>query len=106
MLLFLQIPITWLVISLQQRYRKANYRVREELGQLNSDLQENLQGLEVVQMFRRETLNSERFAITNGKYRKAVDGTIFYDSAISALLEWISLAAVALVLAVGGHLVT
>ncbi|WP_341881793.1 ABC transporter ATP-binding protein [Synechococcus sp. UW140] len=106
MLLFLQIPITWLVISLQQRYRKANYRVREELGQLNSDLQENLQGLEVVQMFRRETLNSERFAITNAKYRKAVDGTIFYDSAISALLEWISLAAVALVLAVGGHLVT
>ncbi|WP_341879485.1 ABC transporter ATP-binding protein [Synechococcus sp. UW140] len=106
MLLFLQIPITWLVISLQQRYRKANYRVREELGQLNSDLQENLQGLEIVQMFRRETLNSERFAITNGKYRKAVDGTIFYDSAISALLEWISLAAVALVLAVGGHLVT
>ncbi|OON11911.1 MAG: long-chain fatty acid--CoA ligase, partial [Synechococcus lacustris str. Tous] len=57
-------------------------------------------------MFRRETLNSERFAITNAKYRKAVDGTIFYDSAISALLEWISLAAVALVLAVGGHLVT
>jgi ATP-binding cassette subfamily B protein len=106
MLLFLQIPITWLVISLQQRYRKANYRVREELGQLNSDLQENLQGLEVVQMFRRETLNSERFAITNAKYRKAVDGTIFYDSSISALIEWISLAAVALVLAVGGHLVT
>ena len=106
LLLALQVPITLLLISLQQRYRKANYRVREELGQLNSDLQENLQGLEVVQMFRRENLNSKRFAITNAKYRRAVDGTIFYDSAISSLLEWISLAAVSLVLAIGGHLVT
>ncbi len=106
LLLALQVPITLLLISLQQRYRKANYRVREELGQLNSDLQENLQGLEVVQMFRRENLNSEKFAITNAKYRRAVDGTIFYDSAISSLLEWISLAAVSLVLAIGGHLVT
>ena len=60
MLLLLQPPLTWLVITLQQRYRKANYRVREELSQLNADLQENLQGLEVVQMFRRERLNSER----------------------------------------------
>ena len=90
LLLALQVPITLLVISLQQRYRKANYRVREELGQLNSDLQENLQGLEVVQMFRRENLNSKKFGITNAKYRRAVDGTIFYDSAISSLLEWIS----------------
>jgi ATP-binding cassette subfamily B protein len=106
LLLALQVPITLLVISLQQRYRKANYRVREELGQLNSDLQENLQGLEVVQMFRRENLNSKKFAITNARYRQAVDGTIFYDSAISSLLEWISLAAVSLVLAIGGHLVT
>jgi ATP-binding cassette subfamily B protein len=106
MLLAMQIPITWLVITLQQRYRKANYRVREELGQLNADLQENLQGLDVVQMFQRERLNSERFSHTNANYRRAVDGTIFYDSAISALLEWIALTAVALVLAVGGQLVT
>jgi ATP-binding cassette subfamily B protein len=106
MLLAMQIPITWLVITLQQRYRKANYRVREELGQLNADLQENLQGLDVVQMFQRERLNSERFSHTNANYQRAVDGTIFYDSAISALLEWIALTAVALVLAVGGQLVT
>jgi len=106
MLLLLQPPLTWLVIRLQQRYRKANYRVREELSQLNADLQENLQGLEVVQMFRRERLNSERFGATNALYRKAVNGTIFFDSSISALLEWVSLAAVAMVLAVGGSLVS
>ena len=106
LLLLTQVPVTYLIIWLQKRYRRANYRVREELSQLNSDFQENLQGLEVVQMFRREDLNSLKFNSTGKSYRKAVDGTIFYDSTISAFIEWISLAAVSLVLAVGGYLVT
>ena len=106
MLLLTQIPVSIFIVWLQKRYRKANYQVREELSQLNSDFQENLQGLEVVQMFRRENYNSNKFYKTGESYRKAVDGTIFYDSSISAFIEWISLAAVSLVLAVGGYLVT
>jgi len=76
------------------------------LSQLNSDFQENLQGLEVVQMFRWEAFNSKKFSNTGVAYKKAVNGTIFYDCSISAFIEWISLAAVSLVLAVGGYLVT
>jgi ATP-binding cassette subfamily B protein len=106
LLLVAQVPVTLGIIWLQGRYRKANYRVREELSQLNADLQENLQGLEVVQMFRRESRNSERFATTTGAYRRAVTGTILYDSAISAFIEWVALVAVALVLALGGSMVT
>ena len=106
LLLLVQIPITAGILWLQSRYRRANYRVREELGQLNADLQENLQGLEVVQMFRREGVNSARFAQTTALYRDAVTGTIFYDSAISAFIEWVALAAVAVVLALGGTMVT
>ncbi|MBW4530909.1 MAG: ABC transporter ATP-binding protein/permease [Aphanothece saxicola GSE-SYN-MK-01-06B] len=106
LLLASQVPVTLGVLWLQGRYRKANYRVREELGQLNADLQENLQGLEVVQMFRREAVNGERFSHTTDAYRRAVTGTIFYDSAISAFIEWVALAAVAMVLALGGAMVT
>ncbi|MFM2081198.1 MAG: hypothetical protein RLZZ219_1880, partial [Cyanobacteriota bacterium] len=106
LLLASQVPVTLTMLWLQKRYRKANYRVREELGQLNADLQENLQGLEVVQMFRREAWNSARFARTTTAYRRAVTGTILYDSAISALIEWVSLAAIAAVLALGGWMVT
>ena len=105
-LLATQIPVSYFIIWLQKRYRRANYQVREELSQLNSDFQENLQGLEVVQMFRRESTNSDKFSKTGESYRKAVDGTIFYDSSISAFIEWISLAAVSFVLAIGGYLVT
>ena len=106
LLLLTQIPVSYFIIWLQKRYRKANYQVREELSQLNSDFQENLQGLEVVQMFRREDFNSKKFSNTGIAYKKAVNGTIFYDSSISAFIEWISLAAVSMVLAVGGYLVT
>jgi len=106
LLLLTQIPVSYFIIWLQKRYRKANYQVREELSQLNSDFQENLQGLEVVQMFRREAFNSKKFSNTGVAYKKAVNGTIFYDSSISAFIEWISLAAVSMVLAVGGYLVT
>jgi len=106
LLLLTQIPVSYFIIWLQKRYRRANYQVREELSQLNSDFQENLQGLEVVQMFRREDFNSKKFSKTGVAYKKAVNGTIFYDSSISAFIEWISLAAVSLVLAVGGYLVT
>ncbi len=106
LLLVIQVPVTLVILWLQRRYRKANYRVREELSQLNADFQENLQGLEVVQMFSREQVNGERFGHTGAAYRQAVTGTIFYDSTISAFIEWISLAAVAIVLAGGGWMVT
>ena len=57
-------------------------------------------------MFRREALNSARFATTTGAYRQAVTGTIFYDSAISAFIEWVALSAVAVVLGLGGSMVS
>ncbi len=106
LLLAAQIPVTLVILWLQRRYRKANYRVREELSQLNADFQENLQGLEVVQMFRREGVNGERFRSTGHAYRRAVNGTIFFDSSISAFIEWVALGAVAVVLALGGWMVT
>jgi len=106
LLLIVQIPVTLFILWLQKRYRKQNYKVREELSQLNANFQENLQGLEVVQMFRRQTLNGQNFFKTGTDYKNAVNGTIFYDSSISAFIEWVSLAAVALVISLGGYMVT
>ena len=106
LLLLIQIPVTSFILWLQKRYRKQNYRVREELSQLNSNFQENLQGLEVVQMFRRQSVNGQKFFKTGNDYKNAVNGTIFYDSSISAFIEWVSLAAIALVISLGGYMVT
>ncbi|NET30598.1 MAG: ABC transporter ATP-binding protein [Cyanothece sp. SIO1E1] len=98
-------PVTILIIYFQRQFRRANYQAREALSKLNSSLQENIAGINVVQLFRREQFNAELFRKTNQQYVHEVDRTIFYDSAVSATLEWISLVAIAIVLWLGGILV-
>ncbi len=101
-LILMIVPVTALIIYFQAQYRLANYRSREELSKLNSMLQENITGINIVQLFRRERYNSEMYRSVNQHYRKAVDKIIFYDSAVSATLEWISLVAIAGMLWIGG----
>jgi ATP-binding cassette subfamily B protein len=105
LLVLILLPITAVVVALQQRYRQANYRAREELSALNANLQENIVGVEVVQLFRREQFNSQLYNTINKRYVNQVDRTIFYDAAVSATLEWIGFVAIAAVLWLGGILV-
>jgi ATP-binding cassette subfamily B protein len=105
LLLFMLIPVSGLIIYFQHEYRKANYQAREELSVLNSMLQENVVGINVVQLFRREKYNAELFRNILNRYIKQVDKTNFHDSAVSATLEWISLVAIAIVLWWGGVMV-
>jgi ATP-binding cassette, subfamily B, multidrug efflux pump len=104
-LLGMMIPVTALVIYFQHEYRKANYRAREELSLLNSMLQENIVGINVVQLFKRERYNAELFRTVRDRYVAEIDKTNFHDSAVSATLEWISLVAIAAVLWWGGLMV-
>ncbi|MEM6754995.1 MAG: ABC transporter ATP-binding protein, partial [Cyanobacteria bacterium P01_C01_bin.38] len=105
LLLLLLFPVSALITFFQEQFRKANYKVREELSILNSQLQENITGINVVQLFRREKFNAQQFRKTNNRYVKEVDATIFHDSAVSATLEWIALVAIAGVLLVAGWLI-
>jgi ATP-binding cassette, subfamily B, multidrug efflux pump len=102
LLLLLLLPISALIWFFQLEFRKANYKSRDELSSLNSMLQENLSGIGVVQLFRREQFNSELFRTNNVRYIHAVDRTIFFDSAVSATLEWIGFIAIAGILWLGG----
>ncbi|PIG93237.1 ABC transporter ATP-binding protein [Gloeocapsopsis sp. IPPAS B-1203] len=105
MLTLMLFPVTGVIIYFQQQYRKANYKAREELSVLNSTLQENITGINVVQLFRREKFNAQLFRTTNRQYVREVDKTIFHDSAVSATLEWVALVAIAAVLWLGGFFV-
>ena len=102
LLVLMLFPVTALIIFFQKQYRRANYQVREQLSKLNAQLQENVVGVNIVQLFRRERFNAEMFRATNTQYRQSLDKTIFYDSAVSATLEWIGLIAVGGVLWLGG----
>ncbi|WP_310488547.1 ABC transporter ATP-binding protein [Chamaesiphon sp. VAR_69_metabat_338] len=102
MLLVMLIPVGAVVIYFQHQYRQANYRSREELSLLNSMVQENIVGINVVQLFQREQYNAELFRTVRDRYIQEIDKTNFHDSAVSATLEWISLVAIAAVLWLGG----
>ena len=102
LLVLMLFPVTVLIIFFQKQYRIANYQVREELSKLNAQLQENVVGVNIVQLFRRERFNAEMFRAINTQYRQSLDKTIFYDSAVSSTLEWIGLIAVGGVLWLGG----
>ncbi|WP_088243325.1 ABC transporter ATP-binding protein [Calothrix rhizosoleniae] len=104
LLLLILVPVSATIIYLQKQYRQATYKAREELSILNSQLQENIVGINIVQLFRREKFNAELFRKTNKRYIRQVDTTIFYESAVSATLEWVALVAVAGVLWIGGDL--
>lgn len=105
LLVVMLVPVTGLIVYFQHQYRVANYQSREELSKLNSMLQENIVGINIVQLFRRERFNAELFRQINLRYRNSVDKTIFHESAVSATLEWIGLVAIAGVLWVGGTLI-
>ncbi|MEI6429151.1 MAG: ABC transporter ATP-binding protein [Pseudanabaena sp. ELA607] len=102
LLVAMVIPITGLIIYFQHEYRKANFIARDRLSELNSLLQENILGVNVVQLFGRIQTNSQQHLKVNRRYVDAVNNTIFHDSAVSSTLEWIALVAIAGVLWLGG----
>jgi len=105
LLVLMFIPTTALIIYFQKQYRTANYLSREELSNLNSMLQENVMGINIVQLFRREQFNHELFRNINQRYLKQINQTVFFESAVSATLEWIALVTIAGVLGLGGFLI-
>ncbi len=102
LLLAMVIPVTALIIYFQHEYRKANFTARDRLSELNSILQENIIGANIVQLFRRENFNSAQHLKVNKQYADEVNRTVFHDSAVSATLEWVALVAIAGVLWLGG----
>lgn len=102
MLTLMVFPVTGLIVFFQHEYRKANFKARDQLSELNAILQENIIGVGIVQLFRREQINSKQHLNVNKKYVQEINNTIFHESAVSATLEWTSLMAIAGVLWLGG----
>jgi ATP-binding cassette subfamily B multidrug efflux pump len=83
--------------------REAFRRVRSLVGEVNTFLQENITGLAVVRLFRREQRNRELFARINDRLMHENIRTIFYFSVFFPLMEVLGSVAIAAVLWVGGH---
>jgi ATP-binding cassette subfamily B protein len=58
-------------ILFRKKSSRAYSEARERVSLVNADLQENVAGLRVAQAYRREQVNSDRFAGLSGAYRVA-----------------------------------
>ncbi|MBN1286562.1 MAG: ABC transporter ATP-binding protein [Anaerolineae bacterium] len=82
--------------------RKAYRRVRQEIGEVNADLQESIAGVREVQAFSREDENIAEFRASNAANRDANIRAASYTSALGPILEALSYISTAIVVGVGG----
>ncbi len=86
--------------------RRASFReTRRCVARINAFLQENLTGMAVVQLFRREERNREEFRAINRAHADANMRAIFYYAVFYPAIELLAALALALILIRGGGLV-
>jgi ATP-binding cassette subfamily B protein len=88
------------------RVREAYRAVRVAVARLNASLQEVVSGMRVVQLFRRERLVSDEFAVLDGEHRRAQLSGVFYESAFSAVAELMGSVTMAAIVWAGGARLT
>ena len=88
----------------RRRSSRAYRRVREHLGSVMSSLQEDISGMRVIQAFGREHRSSARFREVNQHYRAANHETVVLSGLYFPFVDFLSSAAIAIVLGYGGYL--
>jgi ATP-binding cassette, subfamily B, multidrug efflux pump len=82
--------------------RKAFRKSREEIGNVNAELQETISSVREVQAFNRADENIEQFKEVNAANRDANVRAVAYTSALAPTLEALSYVGLAIVTGVGG----
>lgn len=83
--------------------RKAFRVSRQEIGNVNADLQESLSGAREVQAFNREDENIEQFSESNAANRDANIRAAAFTSALNPALEALGFVAIGIVVVAGGY---
>lgn len=94
-------PIPVLILAtrvFQKAIRKAFTDVRNEVNKMNVFVQEHVTGMSLVQVFRREKREQERFQAINKEHRDANIRSIWAFSIFFPLVELLSAASVAFLL--------
>ncbi len=100
---FSVIPLFFVVTNWFRRGARQAFReTRKWVARINAFLQENLSGMGVVQLFRREERNCAAFAAVNHKHYEANLQAIFYYAVFYPAIEFLAVLAVALILLYGG----
>jgi ATP-binding cassette subfamily B protein len=89
----LLIGATWIF---KEKVKMSYTRIRNQLSNMNSFLQEQISGMRVVQIFNAEKRQAERFRTINRDYTSANLDSVFYYAVFFPVVELISALALAL----------
>jgi ABC-type multidrug transport system fused ATPase/permease subunit len=84
---------------------RAYAQVRNKIGDVSAHLQESISGIRVLKAFRREQSDYERLDVANAAYRDVNMRTVVQSGLYFPFVEFISAAAVVIVLWYGGTLI-
>jgi ABC-type multidrug transport system fused ATPase/permease subunit len=100
---FSVVPVLVISTYIWQMFaRKAFMRVRQAIAIVNSNLQENVSGVRVIQSLSREDVNARRFSNVNADNMQANIHAGRLQAAIQPMVEVLASAATALVVLYGG----
>lgn len=103
---FSVLPILfWIAFWFKLKVRDAFREMRKRLAVVNAYLQENIVGMRIIQLFRREKINLDRFKDLNRSLLDTHLRTIFYFAVFFPGVEIISAVAIALILWTGGGMI-
>jgi ATP-binding cassette subfamily B protein len=101
---FSAIPATVVIVMFIRRNARQAYReIRTTTAALNAMLNEQVNGIAVVQAFGREELMSHKFDEINTAYREANKRSILAESGLDAAIEMVQTICIAIVLLWAGH---
>jgi ATP-binding cassette subfamily B protein len=91
----------WFRRNVRESYRKVRLRI----ARINAFLNEHINGMSTVQLFRREEVNYGRFELVNREHRDANVEQIFFYAVFLPAVEFVAAIATALILWYGGGFV-
>jgi ATP-binding cassette subfamily B protein len=98
------IPITGVFTWYFRTLSRPLYRaIRMTVSRLNENLQENLSGMEVVQLYGREKINFERYSAINDENRITEVKALNIESFYGPFIDGMNFFAVATIIWLGGH---
>ncbi|WP_366187036.1 ABC transporter ATP-binding protein [Flavobacterium ovatum] len=112
-MLYMNWKLTWIVIIampilvfftriFQRKMQVAFEEVRTEISNMNTFVQERVTGMKIVQLFNRETIESDKFKDINHKHKTAWIKTILYNSIFFPIADIISSLTLGFVVLYGG----
>ena len=93
-------PPLFMFVNICRKHLRTQYNaIRSTIGKLNASIQEQLEGLSIIQQYNRQCVNESEFDTLNTAYRKATISSVSYDALLYSVIE--SMASITLGIVIG-----